>query len=103
MEAVNTIPAHSLLERKDKADNHSTRKTQSATQSFFSTLGFNTSGSAASMDKKKATADAAIQHNPLKNHSISMVTTLQSVDNSASTSSSAMISAAAAGKPLTAG
>ncbi|HTH15266.1 MAG TPA: hypothetical protein VL974_01325 [Magnetospirillum sp.] len=87
MQAVTAAPAHELLQRKDQADSHSTRKTQRATASMMSTYSFgpmDTSNKSTSGDSTaKGINGIATLHNPLKSHSTSMVTTLQSVDNKA--------------------
>lgn len=89
MHAVTAAPAHELMQRKDRADSHSTRPAQRATAAALGTYSFgpmDMSNKRTSDDTgRKATkglAGAAMVHNnPLKSHSPAMVTTLQTVDN----------------------
>lgn len=88
MQAVTAAPAHELLQRKDQADSHSTRKTQRATASMLGSYSFGpantsnkTSAEATTNSVAQGVKGIATVHNPLKSHTNAMVTTLQSVDN----------------------
>lgn len=87
MHAVTAAPAHELLQRKDRADTHSTRPTQRATAAALGTYAFGpmdssnkSTGDEAAHKATKGLAGTAMLHNPLKSHSAAMVTTLQAVD-----------------------
>lgn len=90
MPAVTAAPAHELLQRKDRADSHSTRPTKRATASALSTYSFGpmdtsnkSTGEGAARKAATGLAGTAMLHNPLRSHSATMVTTLQTVDDKA--------------------
>ncbi|MBX9635773.1 MAG: hypothetical protein K2X44_12390 [Magnetospirillum sp.] len=91
MQAISAAPAHELLQRKDAAAGHSTRKTTNGAASAFSSYSFgpmDTKGGspeeAGSKGLKTIQGSAAL-HNPLAAHSALAVTALQSVSNDAGT------------------
>lgn len=85
MQAVSAAPAHELLQRKDNADSHSTRKTTNGASSAFASYSFGpmdtkgTNSEETSTTDLKAIQGSAALHNPLIAHSAASVTTLQSV------------------------
>lgn len=85
MQAVSAAPAHELLQRKDNANNHSTRKTSSGASSAFKSYAFgpmDTKGASpedAGKSGLKAIQGSAALHNPLVGHSALAVTAMQSV------------------------
>lgn len=90
MQAVTAAPAHELLQRKDRADSHSTRPTQRGTAAALSSYSFGpmdtsnkSTDEAGARKAAKGIQGSAQLHNPLFSHSAAMVTTLQSVDNKA--------------------
>jgi hypothetical protein len=94
MQAVSATPAHELLQRKDEVDGHSTRKTQRGAMGALSSYSFGpletsnkTTGEAADRKAAGSIKGSLAQHNPLMSHSAAMVTTLQSVENAAATTS----------------
>ncbi|MBC7906552.1 MAG: hypothetical protein H7Y60_07370 [Rhodospirillaceae bacterium] len=86
MQAVSAAPAHEMLQRKDAANNHSTRKTSSGASSAFKSYAFgpmDTKGGTPEEVSKtglKAIQGSAALHNPLVRHSALAVTALQNVD-----------------------
>jgi hypothetical protein len=85
MQAVSAAPAHELLQRKDNAGNHSTRKASHGTADAFKSYAFgpmdtkSTNPDDSGKTGLKAIQGSATLHNPLVKHSALAVTALQSV------------------------
>lgn len=83
MQAVSAHAPPSLLQRTDRADNHDTRKQESASQSIFASYAFgpmDLQKASGEQDKKdNAVSGVGLGKNPLSASSLSFVTTVQDV------------------------
>lgn len=92
MQAVSAHAPPSLLQRTDRADNHDTRKQESASQSIFASYAFgpmDLQKASGEQDKKdNAVSGVGLGKNPLSASSLSFVTAVQDVGTSGDSGSS---------------
>lgn len=77
MSSVNAIPAHILLNRKDDAASHSTRKLKQGAASAFASHGFGPLDEKDKTDPTKAVKAVNPGGNPLQAPTLSWITQVQ--------------------------